>query len=80
MATGTIGGAECGAQLIQMLKRQGNVDFVVSIVSIVIYSSISIFIAWESWRTVRSRKRKGVATTPEVLTGRHAKMNRPSTA
>jgi uncharacterized membrane protein YfcA len=73
MATGTIGGAECGAQLIQMLKRQGNVDFVVSIVSIVIYSSISIFIAWESWRTVRSRKRKGVATTPEVLTGRHAK-------
>jgi uncharacterized membrane protein YfcA len=73
MATGTIGGAECGAQLIQMLKRQGNVDFVVSIVSIVIYSSISIFIAWESWRTVRSRKRKGVAKTPEVLMGRHAK-------
>lgn len=73
MATGTIGGAECGAQLIQMLKRQGNVDFVVSIVSIVIYSSISIFIAWESWRTVRSQKRKGVAKTPEMLTGRHAK-------
>jgi hypothetical protein len=41
MATGTIGGAECGAQLIQFLKRQGNVDFVVSIVSIIIYSSIS---------------------------------------
>ena len=36
MATGTIVGAECGAQLIQMLKRQGNVDFVVSVVSIVI--------------------------------------------
>ena len=35
MALGTIGGAEVGAQLIQMLKRQGNVDFVVSIVSIV---------------------------------------------
>jgi uncharacterized membrane protein YfcA len=73
MATGTIAGAECGAQLIQMLKRQGNVDFVVSIVSIVIYSSISIFIAWESWRTVRAQKRKGVAKTPEVLKGRHAK-------
>ena len=43
MAIGTIAGAECGAQLIQLLKRQGNVDFVVSIVSIVIYSSISSF-------------------------------------
>src|SRR6058998_2565367 len=28
MAAGTIGGAEVGAQLIQYLKRQGNVDFV----------------------------------------------------
>jgi uncharacterized membrane protein YfcA len=60
MATGTIAGAECGAQLIQLLKRQGNVDFVVSIVSIVIYLSISSFMVWESWRTVRSQKRRGV--------------------
>ena len=37
MAIGTMGGAEVGAQLIQMLKRAGNVNFVVSIVSIVIY-------------------------------------------
>src|SRR5207302_166150 len=35
MALGTIGGAEVGAQLIQMLKRAGNVNLVVSIVSIV---------------------------------------------
>src|SRR5437016_8496525 len=28
IAIGTIGGAEVGAQLIQMLKRKGNVDFV----------------------------------------------------
>src|ERR1051325_2960036 len=33
MAVGTIGGAEVGAQLIQLLKRTGRVDFVVSIVS-----------------------------------------------
>src|SRR3954464_9837491 len=57
MAVGTMAGAECGAQLIQMLKRQGNVDFVVSIVSIVIYSSISCFMILESWRTVRLQKR-----------------------
>src|SRR5213082_2778794 len=41
MALGTIAGAEAGAQLIQMLKRAGNVNFVVSVVSIAIYVSIS---------------------------------------
>src|SRR6266404_5907052 len=43
MALGTIGGAEAGAQLIQALKRAGNVNFVVSVVSIAIYVSISSF-------------------------------------
>ncbi|HEV2094981.1 MAG TPA: sulfite exporter TauE/SafE family protein [Chthoniobacterales bacterium] len=57
MALGTIGGAECGAQLIQMLKRTGNVNSVVSYVSIVIYVSISTFMIWESWRTLRLQKR-----------------------
>ena len=59
MALGTIGGAECGAQLIQLLKRQGNVDFVVSIISIAIYASISVFMVWESWKTMRAQKKKG---------------------
>src|SRR5438270_3379276 len=58
MAIGTIAGAELGAQLIQMLKRAGNVNFVVSIVSIVIYFSISTFMIWESWRTLRYQKRR----------------------
>src|SRR6476659_8673654 len=43
MAIGTIGGAEVGAQLIQVLKRAGNVNLVVSIVSIAVYVSISTF-------------------------------------
>src|SRR5205823_2312883 len=43
MAIGTIAGAEMGAQLIQMLKRTGNVNFVVSIVSICVYVGISSF-------------------------------------
>jgi hypothetical protein len=72
MATGTIAGAECGAQLIQLLKRRGNVDFVVSIVSIVIYLSISSFMVWESWRTVRSQKRRGVGKNKKTQKGRHA--------
>src|SRR5213079_2711817 len=52
MAIGTIAGAEAGAQLIQMLKRAGNVNFVVSIVSIVIYVGISGFMIWESSKTM----------------------------
>jgi uncharacterized membrane protein YfcA len=56
MAVGTIGGAEVGAQAIQMLKRAGNVNFVVSIVSIVVYVSISTFMIWESRKTLLSSK------------------------
>src|SRR6478609_4871101 len=56
MAIGTMGGAEVGAQLIQMLKRAGNVNFVVSIVSIAIYLGISGFMMWESWKTLALSK------------------------
>jgi uncharacterized membrane protein YfcA len=59
MAVGTIGGAEVGAQLIQMLKRAGNVNQVVSIVSIIIYVSISAFMLWEGFATVRFQRRHG---------------------
>src|SRR5947207_9446753 len=58
MAFGTMGGAEVGAQLIQMLKRAGNVNLVVSVVSIVIYFSISSFMIWEGWKTLRFAKRR----------------------
>src|SRR5215831_9823200 len=49
MAFGTIGGAEVGAQLIEAFKRAGNVNLVVSVVSIVIYFSISGFMICETW-------------------------------
>lgn len=58
MAVGTIGGAEVGVQLIELLKRQGNVNSVVSFASITIYVSISSFMAWESWKTLRLRRIK----------------------
>jgi uncharacterized membrane protein YfcA len=56
MALGTIGGAEVGAQLIQMLKRAGNVNLVVSVVSIAVFVSISTFMMWESRKTLISQK------------------------
>ena len=60
MALGTIGGAEVGAQLIEWLKRAGNVNLVVSIISIAIYFSISGFMLWEGWATLRHSRRRNV--------------------
>src|ERR1700681_721642 len=61
MAVGTIGGAECGAQLIQMLKRAGNVNLVVSLISIAVYFSISSFMIWESRKTLQLQNKKAAA-------------------
>jgi uncharacterized membrane protein YfcA len=63
MAVGTIAGAEVGAQLIQILKRAGNVNVVVSIVSIAVYVSISTFMVWESYKTLKSAKGKSQAAS-----------------
>jgi uncharacterized protein len=57
MALGTIGGAEAGAQLIQALKRAGNVNTVVSFVAIIVYSGIAVFMLWESGTTLWSGKK-----------------------
>jgi uncharacterized protein len=57
MAFGTIAGTEIGAQLIEVFKRAGNVNLVVSVVSIVIYVSISTFMIWESLKTLARAKR-----------------------
>src|SRR5207302_10635475 len=59
MALGTIGGAEVGAQLIQMLKRAGNLNLVVSMVSIAVYLSISTFMIWESRKTLAQTRLPG---------------------
>jgi uncharacterized membrane protein YfcA len=65
MALGTIGGAEAGAQLIQALKRAGNVNIVVSLVAIVVYTGISAFMLWESQKTLRLGKKR----SPRRLSG-----------
>src|SRR5256885_9147503 len=56
MAVGTMGGAGVGAQLIPMLKRQGHVNFVVSIVFIAIYLSIFSFMILEARKTLKLQK------------------------
>ena len=80
MAVGTIGGAECGAQLIQMLKRAGNVNLVVSIVSIAVYLSISTFMIWESRKTLRMQSRKvGAGTIKGATANRDQSAFKPTT-
>jgi uncharacterized protein len=58
MVIGTIGGAETGVQAIEFLKKCANVDLVVGIVSIVVFSGISVFCAWESWITLKAGPRE----------------------
>jgi uncharacterized membrane protein YfcA len=66
MALGTIGGAEGGAQLIQALKRAGNVNTAVSWVAIVVYGGISIFMLWESHTTLKVHKGRSRRTVSDV--------------
>src|SRR6266403_3794900 len=67
MALGTIAGAEGGAQLIQALKRAGNVNTVVSWVAIVVYLGISIFMLWESYATLRVYKGRSRRTVSDSM-------------
>src|SRR6476620_2432672 len=53
MTLGTIGGAEGGAQMIQALKRAGNVNTVVSWVAIIVYVGISVYMLWKSHKTLK---------------------------
>jgi uncharacterized membrane protein YfcA len=66
MALGTIGGAEGGAQLIQALKRAGNVNTVVSWVAIVVYVGISVFMLWESHKTLKLHKGRSRRTVSDI--------------
>jgi hypothetical protein len=56
MASATIIGVETGAQIIQQLKRHKDVDTVVAIAFVIVLISISAFIAWESWQTLKMGK------------------------
>jgi len=49
MVIGTITGSEGGVQAIEFLKKGGHVEIVVGTVSIVVFTGIALFCAWESW-------------------------------
>jgi len=69
MVIGTIAGVEVGAQIIEHLKDlgRGTVDKVIGITFVIVLISISGFVGWESWQTLKMQRRnkkskKGTAT------------------
>jgi uncharacterized membrane protein YfcA len=58
MVIGTIVGSETGVQVIETLKKGAHVDLVVGVVSIVVFTGIAIFCAWESWTALGFTQRK----------------------
>lgn len=59
MVIGTIAGVEVGAQAIEHLKGlgRGTVDKVVGITFVIVLISISTFVGWESWQTLKMQRR-----------------------
>jgi uncharacterized protein len=56
MVIGTIVGSEAGVQAIEILKKGAHVELVVGSVSIVVFTGIALFCAWESWMALRLNK------------------------
>jgi uncharacterized protein len=56
MVIGTIVGVECGAQLIQYLKKTAHIDAVVGTSFILVLLGISGFMSWECWKTLRMQR------------------------
>jgi len=58
MVIGTIVGVETGAQMIERLKHLGRADMdqIVGVTFVVVLISISAFVAWESWQTIKMRR------------------------
>src|ERR1700736_5177921 len=53
MVIGTIVGSEAGVQAIEILKKGAHVELVVGTVSIIVFTGIGLFCAWESWMALR---------------------------
>jgi uncharacterized membrane protein YfcA len=64
MVIGTIAGSETGVQAIEILKRGAHVELVVGTVSIIVFTGIAIFCAWEGWTALRINRRENEGGDP----------------
>jgi uncharacterized protein len=68
MVIGTIGGSETGVQAIEYLKKGAHVEQVVGIVSIIVFTGIALFCAWEGWMAIRLKDRTGTDDSKQDVT------------
>ena len=80
MVSGTIAGVEVGAQLIQYLKRYAYMDLVVGIGFIFVLVSISAFIGWESWQTLKMQKKESDKKRTSASATTQPRKDRPVTS
>jgi uncharacterized membrane protein YfcA len=52
MIVGTVLGIQVGVAGIEVLKKMGDVNLVVGVIAIVVYTLISVFVAYESWKSL----------------------------
>jgi uncharacterized protein len=64
MVIGTIAGSETGVQAIELLKKKADVDLVVGFVSVIVFSGIALFCAWESIMALRLTERNDQGRNP----------------
>ena len=65
MVVGTVLGIQVGVAGIEALKKRGDVNLVVGGVAIVVYTLISLFVAYESWKSLQLPSgKKMTAATP----------------
>jgi uncharacterized membrane protein YfcA len=67
MMVGTVLGIQVGVAGIDALKLRHEVNLVVGVVAIVVYTIISLFVAYESWKSMgmkAPRAKKAMAATP----------------
>lgn len=65
MVIGTIVGSEAGVQAIEILKKGAHVELVVGSVSIIVFTGISLFCAWESWTVLRLNRSRPPTENPK---------------
>jgi uncharacterized membrane protein YfcA len=65
MVVGTVIGIQVGVAGIEALKKIGKVDLVVGVVAIVVYTLISLFVGYESWKSLQlPLAKKSMSATP----------------
>jgi uncharacterized protein len=66
MVIGTLVGSETGVDAIEALKRLREVNLVVGLTAITVFTGISIFGAWESWQALRTSGASSDASGPKT--------------